>query len=174
VKVPTEISYDYKGEISWGLCVGPNPLKWFKLLLADDSLQETVAHCDVLERTRSLLGKREILDVVGDYLKNVWTYTVANMEKRLSKEAVAAMPFKIVLTIPAVWDEPAQDLMRKAANKAGLLQHRAVGETDLTFVTEPEAAALATLRDFDGRPDIKVRLYADFVHPVLDFEADIS
>lgn len=157
MKVPTEISYNPNGNVSWGLCVGPEPLKWFKLLLAEGCLLETVANCDVLEKTRSMLNGRTALDVVADYLRLLWTYTVADMEKRLSKEAVAAMLFRIILTVPAGWDDRAQNLMRKAAVKAGIMGRRPIGDTTLSFVTEPEAAALATLRDFDGRPDVRVR-----------------
>jgi hypothetical protein len=156
VKVPTEICYHPNGDISWGLCAGLEPLKWFKLLLAEGSLQEGLSNCDILELTRSRMAGRTVVDVVADYLKLLWTYAVENIEKRLSTEAVAGMAFKIVITVPAVWDHGAQNAMKKAATKAGLLKNRPAGKTTLTFVSEPEAAALATLREFDGRPDIKV------------------
>ncbi|KAL2016086.1 hypothetical protein VTK56DRAFT_4293 [Thermocarpiscus australiensis] len=45
--------------------------------------------------------------------------------------------------------------MREAASQAGLLGKRIAGETELSFVSEPEAAALATLSSMDGRGDIK-------------------
>lgn len=44
--------------------------------------------------------------------------------------------------------------MREAADKAGLIQHRLGGQTQLSFVSEPEAAALATLADIGARPDL--------------------
>jgi hypothetical protein len=165
-KVPSEISYGANGNVSWGLCVGPEPLKWFKLLLAEGCLNETIANCNVLERTRHMLGGRTILNVVADYLQFLWLYAVTDMEKRLSKEAVAAMVFKVVLTVPAGWNDEAQALMREAAVKAGILRHRPIGKTTLSFVTEPEAAALATLRDFDGRPDVQV---SSRTHPCTQF-----
>lgn len=47
--------------------------------------------------------------------------------------------------------------MREAANHAGLLEKRpGVGDTMISFVSEPEAAALATLKTADGRCDIQV------------------
>lgn len=48
--------------------------------------------------------------------------------------------------------------MREAANNAGLLEKRSgVGDTIMSFVSEPEAAALATLKSADGRCDIQVK-----------------
>jgi hypothetical protein len=47
--------------------------------------------------------------------------------------------------------------MREAAKQAGILAKREAGETRLTFLAEPEAAALATLADMRDRCDIKVR-----------------
>ena len=45
---------------------------------------------------------------------------------------------------------------RKAALTSGILDHRLCRETILHFVTEPEAAALATFHDIRLRPDFKV------------------
>ncbi|KAJ2973178.1 hypothetical protein NQ176_g6757 [Zarea fungicola] len=44
--------------------------------------------------------------------------------------------------------------MKKAAELAGLLDERQAGPTMLMFISEPEAAALATLSEMKDRPDI--------------------
>lgn len=47
--------------------------------------------------------------------------------------------------------------MREAARIAGILKRRpGVSKTVLTFISEPEAAALATLKRINGRCDIEV------------------
>lgn len=47
--------------------------------------------------------------------------------------------------------------MQRAAKRAGILKKRPnVGKTALTFISEPEAAALATLKRNDERPDVQV------------------
>lgn len=48
--------------------------------------------------------------------------------------------------------------MREAVERAGMLGKRIAGETQLSFISEPEAAALATLSEMDGRADVKVRV----------------
>ncbi|KAK4237432.1 hypothetical protein C8A03DRAFT_34593 [Achaetomium macrosporum] len=45
--------------------------------------------------------------------------------------------------------------MKEVASEAGILTKRVAGETQLNFISEPEAAALATLSDMEGRCDIK-------------------
>lgn len=45
--------------------------------------------------------------------------------------------------------------MLEAAEMAGLIQKRLGGYTKISFVSEPEAAALATLADIGGCPDLK-------------------
>ncbi|KAJ4401979.1 hypothetical protein N0V85_005403 [Neurospora sp. IMI 360204] len=52
--------------------------------------------------------------------------------------------------------EEAIAVMREAAKTAGILGKRIAGETQLTFVSEPEAAALATLEEMEDRFDVKV------------------
>jgi hypothetical protein len=46
--------------------------------------------------------------------------------------------------------------MREAAKRAGILERRLAGETILQFVSEPEAAALASFEDFKNRPNFQV------------------
>lgn len=56
----------------------------------------------------------------------------------------------------------ARNRMRGAANDAGLLNKRpGVGDTLLSFVSEPEAAALATLKRVDGRCDVELSATRD-------------
>lgn len=61
------------------------------------------------------------------------------------------------LTLRESGPDYARQRMREAAEDAGILDKRSgVGDTVLTFVSEPEAAALATLKRIDGRYDIEV------------------
>lgn len=70
--------------------------------------------------------------------------------------------FHIVITLPAIWPDYARNRMREAAEQAGMLSARVAGETTLSFISEPKAAALATLSDMEGRCDIMVRLPCQF------------
>ncbi|KAK9438890.1 Heat shock protein Hsp70 [Metarhizium brunneum] len=59
------------------------------------------------------------------------------------------------MTLPAIWPHYAQESMRKAAEKAGFFSKRHAGETILKFVSEPEAAALATIKDHSKKSTIQ-------------------
>lgn len=102
--------------------------------------------------------RKSPVDVVSDYLRCLWKHAVEGIELALTKEAVDQMTFKVVLTIPANWDNQAEDLTKKAAIQAGITARRFRGETAFKMVTEPEAAALAAWREagMRWRPDLQV------------------
>lgn len=73
-----------------------------------------------------------------------------------SYKAVDNSRFRVVVTLPAIWPDYAKQRMVQAVQAAGILDPRmSVADTILTFVSEPEAAALATLKRVDGRCDIE-------------------
>jgi molecular chaperone DnaK (HSP70) len=93
-------------------------------------------------------NNKEPIDVVADYLKLLWQHTVNNMKRVLGAICIDVLPFKVVLTVPAIWRSYAYARMRQAAKIAGILDERLGGETTLQLATEPEAAALAILDQF--------------------------
>jgi molecular chaperone DnaK (HSP70) len=138
-------------------------LKWFKLLLLDDAdIQEGVRDSEYLRKTKASLrdGKnsKDPIDVVADYLKLLWQHTIQSMKRERGDMGVDGLPFKVVLTVPAIWKEYAKERMHQAAEKAGILDPRACGDTTLQLVSEPEAAALATLNEFKNETHFKVCL----------------
>ncbi|KAF2835264.1 actin-like ATPase domain-containing protein [Patellaria atrata CBS 101060] len=158
-KAPTEICYS-GSEIFWGYDIAPEdePLRWFKLLLVDEAdLQPEVRNAPQILRARQLLQKlgKNVVDVVADYLRLLWQHAIESIERERGKTSVNGLPFKVVVTLPAIWKPNSQNRMHEAARKAGILDDRLCGDTQLQFVPEPEAAALATLVDFRGRSDIK-------------------
>lgn len=67
------------------------------------------------------------------------------------------LPRKRTHFISPTGQDYARKRMERAVKAAGLLEDRhGVGQTLLDFVSEPEAAALATLKNADGRCDIQV------------------
>jgi hypothetical protein len=46
--------------------------------------------------------------------------------------------------------------MKQAARASGILDARSCGDTTLCFISEPEAAALATIKDLSKRSTMKV------------------
>jgi molecular chaperone DnaK (HSP70) len=154
VKVPTELAY-IGNEIRFGYDIPSDvePLRWFKLLLVkEEELPEHVRNSTDIKKIHEAhealrrAGKTPI-EVIGDYLKFLWDQVTAAIERSQTLEAVNGIPYTVVLTVPAIWNEEAIAKMKIAAKRAGILDRRRAGETDLQFIQEPEAAALATYAD---------------------------
>ncbi|KAF8541135.1 hypothetical protein BDD12DRAFT_830367 [Trichophaea hybrida] len=95
------------------------------------------------QKTSRMLEKLHIapVTVVADFLSSVLEVTRASMERTYDSNWVRSSRVEYVLTIPAIWDDTARDLMVQAAEKAGFGKHR----TDFNLVNEPESAAAYTL-----------------------------
>lgn len=77
------------------------------------------------------------------------------MERELQTVAEIA-PLTVILTVPAIWPENARKKMLEAANLAGICDDRLSGKTVVSLVTEPEAAAIATICTVvPERPDVQ-------------------
>ncbi|KAH0499383.1 hypothetical protein TgHK011_006583 [Trichoderma gracile] len=160
-KAPTAISYTDKGEEAplWGYAapIGESTLKWFKLCLLDEedipqSLRGS-AHIQTAKASLAKTGSHAV-DVIGDYLRELWKYSLSFIERAEGASMVQLSAFRVVVTLPAIWPAYAQFRMKEAIEKAGILGPRGVADTTLEFISEPEAAALATLKDMSDRPDM--------------------
>ena len=163
VKVPTEITYE--NGIRWGYDIpsDEDPLRWFKLLLLrENDMSKTIRDSTQIICAREMLRqqKKDVVDVVGDYLRLLWNSAMQDIGKQLPRQSVDGMPFRVVITVPAIWPTYAQESMRKAAEKAGILAERLSGETELQFIPEPEAAALASFADRRYPYQVRASLYS--------------
>lgn len=135
-------------------------LEWFKLLLAsEDILPQDVKDSEQLRKvsTRVRELNNSPADVISKYLRAVWEHAIEEMKPRIGADTVDNSKLHIVMTVPAIWTDSMKDKMHQAAFKAGMLKPRPkVGKPILTFIPEPEAAAVAALAEVDGRHDIKV------------------
>lgn len=110
-----------------------------------------------IQKAKALLreaGKTPV-QAVADYLRLLWQHALSNMKRNLGEAMVEGLAFQVVCTVPAVWSTNAVNKMRTAAQDAGITTHRFAGATTLEFVSEPEAAALATFEDLKARPNIQ-------------------
>ncbi|TFB06377.1 Heat shock 70 kDa protein 12B [Trichoderma ghanense] len=159
-KVPTSICYTGEGEAPlWGYAapVGESTLQWFKLCLLDEEdIPRYLRGSTHLQTAKSSLSKmgNHAVDVISDYLRELWKYSLSCIERAEGASMVELSAFRVVVTLPAIWPAYAQFRMKEAIEKAGILEPRGVSDTTLEFISEPEAAALATLRDMSDRPDM--------------------
>ncbi|OAA54523.1 Heat shock protein Hsp70 [Niveomyces insectorum RCEF 264] len=150
VQVPTQ--YDRRTG-AWGYLVDKehSPSKWFKLfLLRDGDIRADILHSPYLQAARqqvSQLGDDGVIDLVAEYLRALWQHTMEDVRGQKDARALQNARFKVALTIPAIWPYYARQLMKRAVDRAGILEQRDMGDTTLELVEEPEAAALATLLD---------------------------
>jgi len=82
-----------------------------------------------------------------------------SMHKHLRSEVIDSLPFRVVLTAPATWSTSGKAYARleQAAEQAGIRKKRPCGVTDLRIVSEPEAAAFATM--IDAHKDRALEVY---------------
>ncbi|RTE80896.1 hypothetical protein BHE90_004615 [Fusarium euwallaceae] len=151
-KVPTEIYYDDDGEAMWGYDIPGDVtrLQWFKLLLLKpEDLSREMRASPFLQRARDIARKtgKEPVDIVADYLRLLWSHAEEKIKQEIGSGVFNALTLHVVVTVPAIWKGYAQQSTEQAVRQAGLLKPRRAGRTQLTVVTEPEAAALSTILD---------------------------
>ncbi|RYP78704.1 hypothetical protein DL771_000371 [Monosporascus sp. 5C6A] len=160
-KVPSAVYYDQdgSGSISWGhgIPAKARPIKWFKLLLLDDAdLQKYIKWSSHVEDTKAAIRKlnKDAIEVTADFLRQLWGHSLSMIKEAKGDALVEGTPIHAVVTVPAIWTDYARDRMRKAVDLAGICAPRLCGKTKLSLISEPEAAALSTLREFSWRYDL--------------------
>lgn len=113
------------------------------MLFISTNIEGTLTNETPAQRTAKALGKLGIapVKVVSDFLKAVRETTATAMETTYGAKWIEGCKTVFVLTIPAIWDDSARDLMVQAAQNAGYGVHL----IDFHLVTEPEAAAAYSL-----------------------------
>ncbi|KZL87999.1 hsp70 family chaperone [Colletotrichum incanum] len=163
-KTPTAMLFrGAQSSVSWGYGIPveetSDAMRWFKLLLVDETdLPENLRTSSQIATARAMVkaANKDPVDVISSYIRHLWNHSIECIGISAGNELVKMCKFHIVITLPAIWPDYAKARMRRAAENAGLLEKRPAGGTTLALISEPEAAALATMRDLAGRPNIKV------------------
>ncbi|KAH7162943.1 hypothetical protein B0J13DRAFT_634141 [Dactylonectria estremocensis] len=156
-KTPTQIYYGQLGEATeWGYAIPlqKEALKWFKLLLLDEKdIPNDVSASSQLMVARRLrtVANKDPIDIIGCFLGHLWNHAIDSISRSISAELLRKCRFHVVITIPAIWPHYSQQRMKQAAEPSGIVSRRPCGSTTLSFISEPEAAALATIKDLSKR-----------------------
>ncbi|EUC31458.1 hypothetical protein COCCADRAFT_38444 [Bipolaris zeicola 26-R-13] len=137
-KVPSEIAYLQEG-VRWGSDIPPHEKRhmWTKLEL-DNREDSEVAK---INNELSLLESRKPpMKIIADFLEQVKTHLIKNLDDRYGKELWRTLPITLVVTVPAVWSDTAKHRTKQAVEKA----------MPIVLTTEPEAAALYTIKTLRG------------------------
>jgi len=86
-------------------------------------------------------SKLAVIDLIADYIRLIKEEGLKEIKRSTSGE-VKDEEIRWCLTIPAIWEAPDKDLMRRAAQKAGLIGSSDEEAERLFLVLKPEAAAI--------------------------------
>ncbi|KAL5349552.1 hypothetical protein ACLOAV_005847, partial [Pseudogymnoascus australis] len=141
-KVPSVMAYETRKEkraFRWGFQVSPftDSIRGLKLLL-DESQQNRYGPSVRSKEILTMLDKDPV-SVASDYLRELLAVVKGIQIRRLGETYVRSAKFRVVLTVPAVWSDKAKDATLRAAEDG-------LGDHKLIMISEPEAAALHTLR----------------------------
>ncbi|KAK0726649.1 hypothetical protein B0T21DRAFT_293504 [Apiosordaria backusii] len=151
-QVPTIVDPD-TGD--WGYSVSPdsNPIRWCKLLLLrEGDLENDIRRSEQLRASRARLAESKLfkdtglVGLIAHFLRGIWGHALEEIER---EESLLGVRLKVAITIPAMWPDYAKEQMNAAVRVAGILNPQPIGAASITlsWVREPEAAALCTLRE---------------------------
>ncbi|KAL4734478.1 actin-like ATPase domain-containing protein [Aspergillus similis] len=157
-KTPSRIAYaSENSRISknrWGYQVeaGMIAYSWSKLLLDqgtpitkyDDSALETASKAGILKLPE---GKTAV-DVVVDYLPEVYKHTINTLSKQITEAALRITPLEFWFTVPAILSDQAKSATRTAAQRAGFGGNLQRPYDKVFLISEPEAAAITALKKY--------------------------
>ncbi|KAL8366624.1 hypothetical protein RB595_010473 [Gaeumannomyces hyphopodioides] len=83
---------------------------------------------------------KNVVEIITDLLSEIRTKTYDELKKRYGDAVLSSMRKELMVTVPAVWSERAKGLTLQAVMGSGW------GADKISTVTEPEAAAIYTLR----------------------------
>lgn len=150
--MPTEIAYTTNG-IRWGFDIPAQIPRhmWTKLQLEGPGVGTAV----VIKRELSSTCNREdarkpAADIIADFLKKIKQQLIKNLEKTYGVELWKSFLIDLVVTFPAVWSDAAKEKTMVSVTKAGFNATELPNLKNVLTVTEPEAAALYTLKSMKG------------------------
>ncbi|MEK8018406.1 MAG: Hsp70 family protein [Candidatus Parabeggiatoa sp.] len=85
-----------------------------------------------------------IIDLVADYLREISSIALQDV-KNHTGSTIDKTQIRWCLTVPAIWDDAAKQMMEQAATKAGILKEGDWDAGRFMFALEPEAAAVYCL-----------------------------
>jgi hypothetical protein len=120
--------------------------KQLKLLIAlltnnmDDLSLDNLESDDEEEDSPPDYPGKAAVDIVADYLTEVRKAVWEELQRQYGATFFSTLTKELIVTVPAVWSDRAKDQTLKAVNKSKW------ETTKISLVTEPEAAAIYTLK----------------------------
>jgi hypothetical protein len=149
-KVPSEIAYLPEGA-QWGGLIPPNVQRhmWTKLKLDRPQVGEAARIFKELTLSDRPTKKKPV-EIVADFLRHIKGHVVKNLDDQYGEELWKTLPITLVVTVPAVWSDGAKDRTMQAVYQAGFNEIQFPKLKRVVTATEPEAAAIYTIKSLSG------------------------
>lgn len=176
-KTPTRIAYARENpklqNDKWGFEVDSKVISysWTKLLLDENAAEGE--HDDPALSEMAGPGMLHLPDfrdapgVCEDFLAEVYKHVSRKLRQEMTDLTFDNTPMECWITLPAIWSDEAQDSTLEAAKNAGFGNR--IGD-EVWTITEPEAAAIATLKEYSMRGNmnpIQVCIALSILHEQL-------
>ncbi|KAF3938834.1 hypothetical protein ABW19_dt0205972 [Dactylella cylindrospora] len=106
---------------------------------------------EIRDSVRKFKNRNSAEQVTSDYLKELYRFTMNELERKIGKECLRITPIHFWMTKPAIWSDAAENKTMKAAKEAGFGSRPG---DEICLILEPEAAALSTItgmsRDYNA------------------------
>ncbi|KAK7178147.1 hsp70 protein-like protein [Paraphaeosphaeria sporulosa] len=149
-KVPSEIAYMPDGA-QWGSLIPPHVTRhmWTKLQLDSPQTGEAAEIIKEQQHAAQSLNKQPI-DIIADFLQHVKDHVLKTLDEEYGREVWTTLPIALVVTVPAVWSDAAKDRTLQAVLQAGFNNTHFPFLKRTLLATEPEAAAIYTIKTLRG------------------------
>ena len=169
-KVPSRIAYAHENSNlrvdEWGFNVSPSMVScsWTKLLLDRNNARQEYDDPDLFQSQGEgflrLPAATSANTVSTDYLRKIYEYTLQTLTSKLHADIIRVTPFEFWFSIPAIWSDAAKDATINAARLAGFASRPG---DEIRLIPEPEAAAIATLREYANKGSASILKVGDNV-----------
>jgi molecular chaperone DnaK (HSP70) len=148
--VPSEITYRDEGLI-WVSNIPPNVQghMWTKLQL-DPKQGGKVAKIVREVWTSNQGSHKEPIEIIAGFLAQVKAHLITNLDRKYGKTLWRTLDITLVVTVPAVWTDLVKSRTLAAVDKAGFNQHEFSQLKNTVVATEPESAAIYTIKTLQG------------------------
>lgn len=129
---------------SWGfsVCDKDRRYEWFKLEQDPNYTRDTLRR-NYPKTTIAPGSSDEVERLITDFLKLIRSHAEQEIRKEFEVRSLefSRISWGYIITVPAMWPEPAQNVTLRSAHNAGM-----DGDTDIKIIAEPEAAGFYGLR----------------------------
>ncbi|KAH7093078.1 hypothetical protein FB567DRAFT_487211 [Paraphoma chrysanthemicola] len=149
-KVPSEIAY-LKDGVEWGSNIPTHEGRYMWMKLQLDRRHSGEAAKIMREMFSAGAGpSKKPVDIIADFLRCLKEHILKNLDEMYGEGLWKSLPIVLVITVPAVWSDLAKNRTMSAFEKAGFNNKEIPQLAHILTTTEPEAAAIFTIKTLRG------------------------